>query len=433
MLWVLLCASLFRVFNTIELPLFLLNLTFSTFILHTCMKRVENGVVFVLLVLSVPGWLTWCNVTLMESGLWCLLLTLLVLATIEQRARTVLFIIPFVVLCRPESMLWCGCCILLLGFFTAATKGWKQGVIASMGPAVAFMVALAGLIAFRLYYFGWPVPNTYYAKVSPNFLSNIWRGCYYLYKYISGNPAVLLAVGILAWVLIRAIRCRAWRSKSFFLGLCLLPGITIPIIVGGDHFVAFRFYQPIWPLLCLLAEWEWSVLFGKIHPQRQRVFLVCLVACGWLLFPFTTNLCHEFQITHEGRATGAALEKIFADCGKLPSVASIPAGGIKYAYSGHVYDVLGLNNVEMAHTPGERNDIKNHAAFNSKIFYRWHPDLLLYTDSHEFDLMVLKGLHDELQFNAHYRKAVVSRNGKSVSAYFSRDFLQQLDGSFTIQ
>ena len=45
-------------------------------------------------------------------------------------------------------------------------------------------------------------------------------------------------------------------------------------------------------------------------------------------------------------------------------------------YEGPIVDLLGLNNVAMAHSPGERRGRKNHAAFNRDVFYRQAPDLV---------------------------------------------------------
>ena len=202
----------------------------------------------------------------------------------------------------------------------------------------------------------------------------------------------------------------------------------IPILVGGDHFGASRFYQPLWPLLCLLAVGEWSVRVNPLVPRFKWMLLGVLLAVGWLVFPHTANLKHEFRIAKEGRGNGAALMQLFNDLETWPSVAVITAGGNKLGYPGPVFDLMGLNSTEMAHAPSGHSGVKNHSAFNREVFYRWSPDVVLCGDSAEFDSLVLNGLPDEPRFKVLYSKNTLHRNGAEIEAYFLNDFLMKLPG-----
>jgi len=425
MLWVLICSGLFRLFHVLEAPLVLLNLLFGTIALTACLRRLKTFGLFVLLVAAAPAWFAWNHLTLMETGLWGMLLTLMVLGVAEQRSAVVALLVPFLVLTRPESMLWCPWAILMMGIGSASRAGWRQGLKTMALPLVTFISALTGLLVFRLAYFGYPVPNTYYAKVSPDFAANLWNGLNYLSDYLISNPVVFLAAGTWGAVLVGALRRRG-IDRSSLVALCLLPGLGIPVLVGGDHFGAHRFYQPVWPLLCLLAAWELPSRMERLDPRLRRWVPVILLLVGWMLFPATANLKHEFRIAREGRETGAALCGISADLPAAPTVAVITAGGVKYTYPGPVLDLMGLNSIEMARAPGSRTGVKNHSAFNREVFYRWHPDVLLCGDSAEFDSKVLKGLHAEEEFIERYTKGTLRREGCAVTAYFSRRFLAAL-------
>lgn len=427
LLWMLICAGLFRVTDHVEIPLYLINLLIGTVTVWICLRRVRNPALFLLLLVAVPAWFAWCQVTLMETGLWCFLLTLTVLAAVDRRTVLVALLLPLMVITRPESMLWGAWLILMMGVARAGSEGWGKGFGKAAIPATAFAAALIVLIAFRLHYFGYPVPNTYYAKVSPHFSTNLWNGTGYLLNYLFANPAVLLAVITWGWILVKGLRNRQdGLDERTRMALCLLPGIGIPVLVGGDHFGGARFYQPIWPLLCLLAAMEWSVLFERVRPMTVRIALFSLVLCGWGLFPLTAHLKHEFRIAHEGRETGAALAAMFNDLDVLPTVAAITAGGSKYGYPGTAYDLMGLNATEMAHAPGSRTGYKNHTAFNRDVFYAWHPDIMLCGEDPEFDAYVLKGLLTEARFNQMYAKMELQRNGRDVTAFFSHAFLERV-------
>lgn len=416
LLWTLVCSVGFLFFDAIELPLLFLNVLLGAAVVGLCLKRTDRPWLFLILLAAAPAWFAWCQATLMETGLWCLLVTAAILATVEQRGAGLAVLLPLMVATRPESMLW-GTWLLAV-LFLSADKGRR--IRSVVLPSLAFGLALALLVGFRLAYFGYPVPNTYYAKVSPNFFANVWDGLGYFLGYLVSVPAVTVVFVVLAMV--PAFRKKRLSAPVLML-LCLLPGLGIPVLVGGDHFGAFRFYQPIWPLLCLLAANHWPRTPGWFRSVLPAVLLVL----GWGSFPFTANLAHEFRIAREGRATGKALNAMFADQGELPTVAAITAGGFKYGYDGVLLDVLGLNSTEMAHAPGDRDGFKNHTSFNRAVFYRWQPDILLRGNSHEFDSMVLKGLHDEPQFKALYEAKTLRRNGTTVSAYFSRELLDRLD------
>lgn len=75
----------------------------------------------------------------------------------------------------------------------------------SIIPLSVFICTIIGLILWRLSYFGYPLPNTYYAKVSSDILSNLKHGIGYLYRFLSANPLCLLstlAISKILWDII---------------------------------------------------------------------------------------------------------------------------------------------------------------------------------------------------------------------------------------
>jgi hypothetical protein len=427
-LWTLICALSFKFTGAPELLLFGLAVLLGAAAVGAALRRTESPYVFLLLMAAVPGWFAWCQVTLMETGLWCLVITWIGITLAQNRSVAVAALMPVMILTRPESMLWGGWVIFLLFLF--ADKGTR--IKAAVPALMAYMCTLGGLIFFRLRYFGYPVPNTYYAKVSGSLFENLGSGFIYFFRYFVSHPFVLLLVGLVIVLTVRIVltKKKEW-SFAQKLALFILPGLGIPVLVGGDHFGAFRFYQPLWPLLCLIGACSWPLVQHRYKPRYINVALgVCLVG-GWVLFPFSANLRHEFRIAQEGRTNGAALEQMFADLDELPTVATITAGGNKYGYSGHVYDLMGLNSTEMAHAPGGRGGYKNHAGFNREVFYGWEPDVLLCGDSEEFDTRVLGGLHEDSRFRISYIKCMLHRNGSELNAWFRNDFLMSLPGNGT--
>jgi hypothetical protein len=421
MLWTLVCSGIAVVFQGLEKPLLVLNILLSVVTVGVCLKRTTRLGLFVLMLAASPAWFAWCQLSLMETGLWCLLVTLLGLAVVEKRQLAVLVLLPLLLITRPESMLWGAWVILLVFYFADAGRRFRSG----LPVLLVYVITLAALISFRMQVFGFPVPNTYYAKISPGIFANISDGLGYLSGYAVSGGMVLILLLMFLWVLFRP---GYERGLSFRLVLFLLPGLGIPVLVGGDHFGAYRFYQPLWPLLCLIGVLEWPRITERLSPILGKAVLIVLLAVGWILFPLTSNLKHEFRIAREGRANGAALVQMFQDLETWPTVGVITAGGNKLGYPGHVFDLMGLNWVEMAHVPGDAANFKNHTGFTRKVFYRWQPDILLCGDSEEFDLLVLNGLHNEPRFQTLYTKCRLHRNGADLDAWFRNDFLMQIPG-----
>ena len=94
--------------------------------------------------------------------------------------------------------------------YTKLYDAWRSGLRTALLPAATFGAALLALLLFRLGYFGYPLPNTYYAKVSPDLPTNLWNGGAYLAGYLFLNPAVLFAAIAHAGLLVQ------WRRSYNF-------------------------------------------------------------------------------------------------------------------------------------------------------------------------------------------------------------------------
>ena len=151
-LWVLLCSGFFLCFQALEAPLVVLNVLLGASGLAACLSRTERKGLFAVVLAAAPAWFAWCQISLMESGLWCMLLTFAVLAVVDGNRGRLLMLLPLLVLTRPESMLWGGWLILLFGF--------RSGIKTAMVPLGVFAISLLALTGFRIAYFGYPLPNT---------------------------------------------------------------------------------------------------------------------------------------------------------------------------------------------------------------------------------------------------------------------------------
>jgi hypothetical protein len=328
-------------------------------------------------------------------------------------------------------------------------------------PATLFATTAVALTTFRIVYFGYPLPNTYYAKVSPSLVYRLQQGTGYLASYIGSSPIVFACTVAAAISAAHLLRARARDGRTFALTVLAATGLGVPVLTGGDHFDGFRFYQPIYPLLLLtllnaVRTIAPQYIPAAIHARvNRRVTLtaaaialgVCVVlqTVQWLATDRFALLGREFDIATAGRTVGTNANLVFGP--DRPSIATITVGGFQYAYHGDVVDLMGLNDTRMAHNGGDRIGIRSHAAFETRTFYELNPAVLLplvqFHDSlsavgHRdlFADRVLKGLLAEPQFRSRYQLAEVCRpgaEGAKFVGWFERTLLDRLSTTSGLQ
>lgn len=448
-----------------ELFLLFINIVLSSFAITTLWIFVDNGVQFTISGLLLVGWvfsspsyIIWTTLTLMDTAIWSVILvigTILVLSS-HHKKYLLQFLIIITLLCRPEGMLWALIFIALAGLITNTISGRKVAFAEARSLFATYCVALFVLIAFRLLYFGYPLPNTYYAKVSSDKIYNIKEGLKYIISYIYLYKVVLIGflpsvagfilnMGRVFSTLKKEVSSDHELTQIRYFSLCVISliGFLVPILNGGDHFALFRFYQSIWPLIFLPAIWMIKVIDVKI-PKRFFYSIFIPAISLFVIFqqpnpissPLYRNIIIEFIATKDGKQTGDSLSRLFPD--KPPSVGVITAGAFAFKYEGYVFDVMGLNDAEIAHAPGKRYGVKNHAGFSKEIFLKYQPDIFLPLVGKRDDLLrvwdlgfdyrntVLKGLLNDDGFLKLYKPCIIAKDDITFTAYIHVDYLRYL-------
>jgi len=280
----------------------------------------------------------------------------------------------------------------------------------------------------RLAYFGYPFPNTYYAKVSADRLQTIHDGLKYLLKFVFSAPFaemyILLWVVLLAWaVLYRPGLLR--RSAPIFVAAAALLGVLgTYVALGGDIFPLWRFYQPIMPVLPVGAVVLGGLALDRLREsglsQRKREMMFGLLSIFWIGLSWTQyfqsryEMYYTFIIVGNGQAYGRTLNAIEP----LPVVGVTAAGGIALSFNGTILDLMGLNWTKMAHADPTKVGIRSHASFDKDIFWQQTPDLINADMSAQHckpgqkfavyngDAGFLKGLLQEPVFQRLYRPVI---------------------------
>lgn len=456
--------------------------------------------------LAAPGYVLWTTLTLMETGVWsALLVASLGVVCVGSRAETspqrqdllLCACVCGLTLCRPEGALWALVFVVLHGLVQARRAGsLRTGARRSRLPLLGCGALVTSATLSRVAVFGHPLPNTYYAKMSPDLAYNLREGATYALAFLSYHAIATLFLGVAVasalalggrtlWLLaaeraghpLRRSEAKVsdLESTCFAASVVVSVGFVIPILAGGDHFAAFRHYQPIWPLLPIPAFLVAIALAQRVGRGRSEPAHLSagwgvagsLLACAAYL-PFSlvsssswsnlqeTGLIHEFGIAKVGRETGAYLSRCF-DADARPRVGVVSSGALKFTYAGEVVDLMGLNDSLMAHRPGDRYGMKNHAAFSKEVFYQLLPDIVVlpldtlippHADLRDYEQLyrdgvareALKDIFRDPSFSSAYTLAAIKRSGigtgdSRLGGYFRNEYLEGLEdsGDYAVQ
>jgi len=465
-LWTLIVTGCFALSNNPEVWLLLVSVLMVSGAIAVVWRFVDNsdkftlrGLLFLAWTFSSPSYVIWVSLTLMDTAVWSsLILVGSIVALSANSPRRLALVVSLILLTRPEGMLWALVLISVSALKIAIRRGIGSAWRASRLPLASYGIVLGSMLFVRMMYFGYPLPNTYYAKMSPDILWNLKEGARYLATFVFFNWHILI-IGLwppiagvllnLPWVVRSSKKLSVDginETRLSYVAVSLI-GIAVlftPVVVGGDHFDLSRFYQTLWPLfiiftLSMVKTFSVQISSGARYMLVSLAILAFLVVpkVNWLNQQYGEYIRHEFTHAENGEIVGATLNAMFDD--DFPSVGVILAGGIGLEYNGNVIDVMGLNNLEMAHTPGDRQGKKNHAAFNPDVFLSQLPDLFnpmtgakgtLYENSLEEHCLRnewLKGILDDDKFLSLYQPAIISDGELHILAYFERSFLVRMD------
>jgi hypothetical protein len=150
---------------------------------------------------------------------------------------------------------------------------------------LAYLLIVIPQIVFRASYYGFLLPNSYYAKTAGG-LKQILVGVAYANKFFSSRGGFLL-LPLITLPFIRG------RSKLSLLYPFLIACLFFIVYVGGDHMDDFRFFVPILPVIFLLAQEgfaELAAVTGRLKGWVVTVFLVAFALSNLVGDYFETSV-----------------------------------------------------------------------------------------------------------------------------------------------
>jgi hypothetical protein len=206
--------------------------------------------------------------------------------------------------------------------------------------------------AIRLAYYGYPLPNTFYAKVIFGPMT-LGRGIAHISGFVLAG-GWLLSIGFARRR--TELATRPWIVHGYALAIvycCYL------LLVGGDHPRWYRFYIPLVPLPLLgVAERfrSWARSRTRLAGTTWSWFSAGLCAAGCALFAVSTTPFSEANEPVVGfidRPIKRLMDEVdrFFDDAPSDSFCAVGAiGYVGYRHMGlHILDMWGLTDAHIAH------------------------------------------------------------------------------------
>ena len=300
------------------------------------------------------------------------LLALLSLGEERRRARGVPWVasglFAIATLIRPEGAIFmavAGFCILV----DTVVRGRSLKSVALF--ALPFLVVVGAHLLWRHAYYGYWLPNTFYAKVHGLWWEQSRK--FFAHFFADYRLHLFLPLGLIPVLVRRRFDDILWLTAA-----AVYCGYVV--YVGGDRF-EFRFLVAILPILYVLIadglHMVWCALPRERPGQRALAGVITGgIAVGLLLSTYVGSVRPEAVRTRDGIASLGAIKSYgerrmfegrylrdLVERGVLPAdlrVAVSGAGALPYYTMWPMLDVYGLNDATIAHQPVRKRSYVGH-------------------------------------------------------------------------
>ncbi len=344
LLWVLILA-LVRLFGfetltaskVLSATVGLINL----WLLWTICRHVWKGHAFwwlpVVLVAATPEWIAW-SVSGLEIAMFGTFLLLLILGmcrhgTVKILAMTIGAI--GLALTRPEGAALAA--IALVMAWLGERPGTRRMSLRIYAiPVASLILTVAGLMAFRLAYYGYPFPNTVYAK----FETRLPSAGHVLRWMLLTVP--LLIGHVIAWKT-RTPASNTWIMRGALV-LTLFQMLVVLPVHPVMHFL-HRYLIAFLPLLALSAPVFLTLSWSS---ARWRRILTAGILIAWTLQGWPAVAQRDRIEVYMFDRTRCVADQLLRLPG-APTIGLVDAGRIPYWTDLPAYDAWGLCDLELAH------------------------------------------------------------------------------------
>lgn len=320
----------------------------------------------------------------LETPLFTALLVLGFAAVLIDRPAAASALLLLAALTRPEGVLYFAVLLaVLLHRHLVRRRRWPshQEVSRWLAP---FALPYAAFIAWRLAYYGAPLPNTYYDKSGGGLRMTLDSGVGYLASFLGSSVGtgrggglppeipsrVVLGVAALlgvALLLLLRWAVRHGQAELALAGAWVALDFACVVEEGGDWMPAFRFAVPACPFIALLG----AAALGRLGPAvcrrwpALRAPLVAAVALGAMLISWMQVRTVQAQVPWlrplvavggvEPEPTYHAAARWLRAHAAPGSLVAIEEAGLIPFYADRLryLDLFGLTDAHLARAPGQ--------------------------------------------------------------------------------
>ena len=279
---------------------------------------------------------------------------------------------------RPEGLIAAGVTGLFVLFDAATMPNRRQGIARAVSWGGVFLAIYGSYFLWRFTYYDYLLPNTFYAKVEPNSVL-FSRGLAYVYE--GGLRVHLLPMFVGAAILLTRPKLR--HDAVYLIVLCGTM-VTAVVFEGGDFIGHSRFLVPVLPLIFLGGMAGFAMVLKSLAPRPATAALIATLALGLggltLLQEAHDPVVADQRETHRARQL---LGTWFNE--HTPedyTIVTFAVGTVAYYAERDVLDLLGINDVVIAHTevPSMGAGVPGHEKHNTDYVFAEQPEIIVISD-----------------------------------------------------
>jgi hypothetical protein len=278
-------------------------------------------------------------------------------------------------LTRPEGALLFGLCVAA-GLVTRPRE-LRRELRRALRGVVVFAPLFGAYLLLRRSYYGFWLPNTYYAKTGGD---PRWsEGLGYILEHARGGWWLIYGLALLG-----ALRGLRRRRGQLALALVVVGYLAYVAWTGGDWMAHSRFIVPIMPLTAHLAA-EGLARRSRRRPAWMVEAPVSVVLVLALVWSGGETLREELRLPWVGAEESGP--DVLVELGRYLAantppdavLAVVPAGKIPFYADRYTIDMRGLADVHIAHQPVLSRGLTGHEKRAPEYVLSRRPDVIVTT------------------------------------------------------
>ena len=296
------------------------------------------------ILLALTGDFAFYSVVGLEEVLFTAFITFCLALVFSQPAERLLgssyfpILLVIMILTRPEGALFCAFLFLI--------PLRRDTFLQTIQCGLKLLLYLLPILVWERYYYGYWLPNTWYVKGNAG-LANLGHGeIYFLF-----NIERYLGVAIILVVLLiygKFANRQLGLKEMIYPTIIVVAWLTYITIQGGDNMVGGRFLLPVLPIAyCMVAKVASNVQMKPTWAMAGMVVLGISLLYGYL---GNSGLYAQAQSWRDAYPVRIKAGNYLHDHFPKDTVVALnPAGIIPFYSQLPTIDMLGLNNVYIAH------------------------------------------------------------------------------------